>query len=228
MAISKPKHQTREAWLTAALWGFIDQHFTMAGYDVPSNIRVTCGFPAKHALARKVQRVGECWAATASMDGTFEISVSPVMADPLRVLGILVHEIVHATVGLEAGHRSAFSQAAAKVGLTSPWTSTGETDDLKVEMASWLKDLGSYPHAALLAMVKGEPVRLDIHGIPLLPRSSNPPQSTRMLLLHCTDCGCKVRTTSKWIKEYGERWDCPCGGHLDSPGVIEQNHKGVA
>ena len=220
--MAEQNHQTREAWLTAALWGFIDQHFTTAGYDVPSNIRVTCGFPAKHALARKMQRVGECWASTQSMDGTFEISVSPVMADPLKVLGILIHEVVHATVGLAAGHRSAFSQCASKVGLTSPWTATGETEDLKVEMASWLKSLGTYHHAVLgLSAVT---TIFDDDGNPLVPINTNPPQSTRMLLLQC-HCGCKIRTTKKWIKLYGERWDCPCGGHLDSPGVIEQEAK---
>jgi hypothetical protein len=164
------------------------------------------------------------------MDGTFEISVSPVMADPLRVLGILIHEVVHATVGLAAGHRSAFSQCAAKVGLTSPWTGTGETDDLKIEMASWLKYLGPYPHAALstsgviIRDEEGKP-KLDKFGNPLLPICTNPPQSTRMRLLHCTECDCKVRTTRKWIMKYGESWDCPCGGQLMSQDVIAQNQK---
>ena len=98
------EHKTREAWLVAALWGFIDQHFTAAGYDVPSNIRCTCGFPSAQATARKHMRIGECWAHTQSKDQTFEISISPVIDSPERVLGILIHEVVHATVGLNAGH----------------------------------------------------------------------------------------------------------------------------
>lgn len=33
----------------------------------------------------------------------------------------------------------------------------------------------------------------------------------RLLKMDC-GCGCKVRVAAKWINEYGESWDCPCGG----------------
>jgi len=197
--MSKQIHATREAWLVAALWQFIDAHFIEAGYEVPANIRCTCGFPAKHALARKHQRVGECWAPTASMDNTIEISVSPVLSKPMRVLDVLIHEVVHAVVGLEHGHRAPFSQCAKKVGLLAPWVGTSASDDLKITMAGWIKALGPYPHAALVTKYAIDPDtgKPDLTK-PLKDRSSNPPQSTRMLKFQCDACGCIIRTTRKW------------------------------
>lgn len=193
--MTKPKYNTREEWLTAALWKFVDAHFIAQGYDVPPNIRVACSLPSKLALPGKKQRIGECWSSSASTDEHFEIMISPFLDDGSRVLDILIHEVVHATVGSKVGHRKPFSQCAKKVGLVKPWTATHATDDLKVELAGWLKELGPYPHARLS----------------FSPKDKEQKQSTRMLLMECSACGCKVRTTRKWIDEYGPVWLCPCG-----------------
>lgn len=194
-------YRTREEWLTAALWKKVDSHFTAAGLDVPANIKITCGWPSRAATARKKRRIGEIWDATASKDGQFEIFISPLLDDPIEVLAVLIHEVVHAVVGLAAGHRAPFSQAAKKVGLVRPWTMTIASDDLKVELASWLRDLGLYPHAGI-----------DVaHG-----QSSDPKQSTRMLKLDCYQCGAIIRTSRKWLDVYGgQDWPCPCGGHFN-------------
>ncbi len=202
------KHKTREAWMTAALWGHIDAHFTAAGYDVPPNIRVTCGFPSTHATARKHLRIGECWDPSMSKDQTSEISVSPFIDEPLRVLGILVHEVVHTVVGLKAGHLAPFSQCAKAVGLEGPWSGTTESPTLVIEMARWVRALGEYPHAAL-----SQDALDPVTGDPILVPSSSRKQTTRMILLTCS-CGCKIRTTRLWIAKYGGSWACPCGSHL--------------
>lgn len=212
----KPQeHKTREAWMVAAMWQFIDQHFVAAGLDIPSNIRVTCGWPSKNALARKVMRVAECWDKSASGDDTFELSVSPAIDDPSRVIDLLMHEAVHATVGVDKGHRKEFSQAAKKIGLLKPWTATTASDDLKIEMAPWLKALGPYPHAALGVKYGVTPDGKEDKSIILVPLTSNPPQKTRMLRLECELCGCIIRTTAKWLNLYDEiGWTCPCGGGM--------------
>ncbi len=209
--MKEQQHLTREAWLVSALWGFIDAHFTAAGYDVPSNIRVTCGWPAKHALARRTMRIGECWDVSMSDDKTFEISVSPALDEPLRVLDVLIHEVIHATVGLEHGHRAPFSKCAKRVGLLKPWTTTTASDDLKITLAGWLKILGTYPHAALGVRYGVTPDGKVDKTIILLPKSSNPSQKTRMIKLECGECGCIIRTSNKWLVEYGQAWPCPCG-----------------
>lgn len=175
---------------------FIREHFDAVGLDVPSNIRLTCGFPSKSALGQKKRRIGECWDQSQTTDKHHEICVSPLIADPIKVGGILVHEIIHATIGCKHGHKKPFAMAAEKVGLTKPWTATGETEELKKLIQGWVDRVGPYPHGALT------PAAIESRK-----------QKGRLLLLEC-ECGLKIRSTAKWIDRYGEEWPCPCGKKL--------------
>lgn len=187
----------REDWLTQLLDRSVRDHFQRAGYKVPENVRVTCGFPSRSGLSKKRRAIGECWDSDMSEDGNFQISVSPVLSDPVKVAGVIVHEVVHAVVGLKCQHKGPFSKCATAVGLTKPWTATGETDELKASIREWIELLGPYPHGALTPKTKSREVG-------------------RMLLLQC-ECGLKIRTTQKWIDEYGPEWPCPCGSKLIVP-----------
>lgn len=142
---------TREQWLNKIAGACAKQIFKPAGYDVPKNIRYTCGFPSKGALARRSQRIGECWSDSASGDNTFEISVSPVIAEGLRAADIIVHEMVHATVGLAAGHKGPFRKCAESIGLIGKMTATVASDELKVKLSKIIETVGPYPHAGLRA-----------------------------------------------------------------------------
>lgn len=142
---------TREQWLNAVAVAAAKEIFEPAGYTVPTKIRYTCGFPSKSALARRNQRIGECWSDTASGDGSFEISVSPVIAEGLRAADILVHEMVHATVGLACGHRGAFAKCAKTIGLEGKMTATVAGEQLKAKLSGIIEKIGQYPHAALRA-----------------------------------------------------------------------------
>lgn len=142
---------TREQWLNKVAEQASKDIFKPAGYDVPKNIRYTCGFPSKAALARRNQRIGECWSAGASGDNVFEISVSPVISDGIRAADILVHEMIHATVGLAAGHKAPFVKCARTVGLLGKPTATYASDDLKSKLEKIIKGVGQYPHAGLRA-----------------------------------------------------------------------------
>lgn len=190
------KIENREHWLNLMLTTYIRSHFKDAGYEVPTNVRFTCGFPSKMALSNTKRRIGECWDDKASADGTFEISISPVLDNSVRVVGVQIHEVVHAVVGLKHGHKKVFGECAAAVGLTKPWTATSETDELKTKIQGWVDRLGPFPHGALSARV--------------LERKA---EKGRMLLMQC-GCGLKIRTTQKWIDAYGEEWNCMCGGML--------------
>ena len=105
----------REAWLGMMTEQYIKPHFTAKGYTIPDNIRMSCAFTSKGATGK---RIGECWSNESSQDSTFEIFIHPAIADSSRVADILIHELVHATVGLQAGHGKAFKQCAQSVGLT--------------------------------------------------------------------------------------------------------------
>lgn len=185
----------REQWLVRAM-PLVTELFKDNKYEVPDNIRVSCGWPSKLGLGMKTRRIGECWDKTCTTDDHWQIFISPVLDDPSRVLDILIHEVVHVVVGVKAGHRKPFSDCAKSVGLLGPWTKTTAGEPLKEILTGWIEEIGPYPHGALKPSAvakKAEP--------------------TRCLLMECV-CGVKIRTTAKWMDVHGYRWPCPCGGEL--------------
>lgn len=192
----KAKHQYREQWLNEAM-PMVRTHFADAGYTVPDHVRISTGWPSKQATGQK-QRIGEAWHTECSGDGVHEVIISLSLDDPVKILGVLIHEVVHVTVGVEHGHKKPFADCAKAVGLTKPWTATGETEELQQKLQKWAKKLGQYPGA-----------KVDTG-----PQQKKQP--TRLQKLECADCGCVIRVTTKWIEEYGA-FDCPCGDKLLPP-----------
>lgn len=175
-------HNTREAWLGAAVEALRtrvdnarDAKGAPVGATVPGEIRVSVGFPSK--AVRK--RIGECWHASA--DGKHAIFISPLLHDPVRILDVLLHELCHAALPKETGHKGAFKRLALAVGLTGKMTETVATDMLRDWLANTIAPtLGDFPHSALaLDDVKK--------------------QTTRLLKAECGLCGCTVRVTQKWL-----------------------------
>jgi hypothetical protein len=169
-------HATREQWLTAAI-DEVRPMFQAEGLSLASRIRVTCGFPAHHARSG---RVGECHASAASADQTYEILISPVLADPDRVFDVLIHELCHTLPGC-MGHGLTFAAAAHAMSLqavNSDWKATVQASDFQAKYGIIIESLGAYPHAALAVASKV--------------------QSTRMLKAACPHCGYTIRLTKKW------------------------------
>lgn len=171
---------TREQWLISAL-GLISGYLAdKAQVTVPQSTKVSCGLAGGRIGAK---RIGECWNTTASADGYTEIFISPVLSDvvgPSGVLATLVHEAVHAAVGVEHGHKKAFSIPAKAAGLEGKMTATFAGTALLVSIKSWSEALGAYPHAAMSA-------------------SGRKKQSTRLVKVSCKACGYTLRTTQKWL-----------------------------
>ena len=171
---------TREEWLTAATEE-LRPVFDAVGKPLPANIRMSCGFPSN---AKRSGAIGECWADTASADKTFEVLISPVLDDPLRVFDVLVHELCHATAGA-MNHGVSFQAAAKSVYLVptgagaQPWKSTGRSPAFDEAFGGIVLSLGAYPHAKLTL-------------------NTRKTQGTRMLKAVCPSCGYTVRLTQKW------------------------------
>jgi hypothetical protein len=172
---------TREEWLLKIVGIATRELFQPAGYTVPTNIRVSCGFTSKGS---KGVRIGECWSQQSSKDGTFEIFISPKLDDPSRVTDVLVHEVVHAVVGLEAKHGKLFKQCATKIGLEGKMTATVASAELNAKIKRWLERVPAYPHKELGAGLTTGPAK----------------QSTRLLKIMCPGCGYVARTTTKWVE----------------------------
>jgi hypothetical protein len=136
--------------------------------------------------------LGECWSDANSKDGHTEIMISPILDDPMRVVGVLAHELVHAAVGIEYGHKEPFAKLAKAIGLEGKMTATTEGEAFKQALAPILEAVGPYPHAEL-------------------SKTARTKQGTRLLKLQCPTCPYTVRITRKWLDEVGAP-ACPTHG----------------
>jgi hypothetical protein len=195
-------HLHREAWLSAVAEQ-LREPFKRLGYPIPAKVRLSCGFPSRAALnSVRNQRIGECWSNTASGDDHHEIFVSPVIADPMRAAGILAHELIHAAVGVKAGHKGPFRKLAKAIGLEGKMTATIEGDAFKRLAAPILEAVGPYPHGELHAMTNGRKK-----------------QAARLIKCECDTCGYVVRTAQTWIDNCGAP-HCPDHGEMTVTGGL--------
>jgi hypothetical protein len=171
-------YSTREEWLTAATEEF-RAVFAANSFPIAANIRLSCGFPS---TAKRSGAIGECWADTSSADKTMEILISPVLAEPMRVADVLVHELCHTTAGA-MNHGATFRKAAEAMHLipcvAKGYKATSHGDAFVAVFKQLVESLGDYPHAELSL-------------------SGRKTQTTRMLKAVCPTCGYTVRLTQKW------------------------------
>lgn len=171
--------QFREEWLHNAVEK-VGVLLAAVGVTVPQ-VRVAAGWPSSGGLGQKKRVLGECWKPEVAEDGISQIFLNPLMIDPVEILGVLVHELIHAWDKGEHKHAGPFVKACKDVGLTGPWTATSVGDDLRVQLAQIADDLGEYPHSKLNPFIERKP------------------QTTRQIKVECSECGCIVRMTRTWI-----------------------------
>jgi len=171
----------RQAWLEAAT-AALRKRFAAAGYTVPDAVRVSVGFPkGSHGRAKAI---GQCWGVQASADKHAEIFISPELSSGPRIMGVLAHELAHATVGVEAGHKGAFKQCAQAIGLDGPMTATTESAEFIEWAGTIIAKIGEYPAGALSYVNRKK-------------------QTTRLLKCECEMCGYVARVTAKWVESAG-------------------------
>lgn len=173
------KHETREAWLIAAIHRL--GRLFPEGTTVPE-VWVSIGFPGGGSAKT---RIGECWNGVASSDGQGHIFVSPIVNGATEILAVLAHEIIHAInhANDESGHGKCFSALAKPLGLTGKMTATVAGPELVEKLQAIAEELGDFPSGNLSLTV------------------TKKKQTTRMIKLECDCCGYTVRTTQKWIDE---------------------------
>jgi hypothetical protein len=145
----------RQRWFEHGV-AALRERFDAVGYTIPRNIRVSVGWPKGAAFCNKI---GQCWLPAASSDQHAQLFISPELADDVRILGVLAHELVHATVGTEAGHRAPFKRCALRVGLCGRMTATTESDAFRAWAAALVARIGPYP-AGFLTIGKKQSTRL--------------------------------------------------------------------
>ncbi|MAX14051.1 transcription elongation protein SprT [Sphingobium sp. GW456-12-10-14-TSB1] len=192
------EQDNRESWLNAVALGMAPL-FEAVDAPLPDRIRVAIGFTSAGA---KGKAIGECWDNRLSADSHFEIFIRPDLAHapdamPTQIAAILAHELVHAAVGIPAGHGKAFKRVALGLGLVGPMRATTPGYAFLAAIAPILTDVGPLPHA-----------RLDTDGESTAPKK----QKTRMLKCECQACGYTVRTARKWLELAGASL-CPIKDH---------------
>lgn len=188
----------RESWLNRVAIGMAPL-FEALGTPLPSRVRVAIGFTSRGA---KGNAIGECWDNRCSGDGHFEIFIRPDLAHaadamPAQIAAILAHELVHAAVGIAAGHGTAFKRIAIGLGLVGPMRATTPGAPFLATVTPILAAAGPLPHA-----------RLDTGSATTRPKK----QATRLLKCECETCGYTVRTARKWLETIGAPL-CPTAGH---------------
>ena len=141
------EYKTREQWLIAGA-ELMSSWFSEVDAPEPKKLQFAVGFP-KYC---KPNAIGQCWDKIASEDKEHHnIFVSPVLADPVEVLGVVLHEQVHASVGVEHGHKKPFKDVVKKLGLAGKATATFvELDSpLHKRMLELVEKIGPYPHVKM-------------------------------------------------------------------------------
>jgi hypothetical protein len=154
--------------------------------------RVSVGWPG--GRGSKNRAIGQCWPDTASKDGRTEMFISPALDDPMQAAETLLHEMVHASVGVKFKHGPVFGKLARAVGLSGKLTATVAGPELVQRLHAILNSLPEYPHASLNAGAE---------------TSGPKKQTTRMLKAQCPECGYTVRLTAIWVAVGLP--SCPCG-----------------
>lgn len=189
----------REEWLNQAAariklhfqWVF-DLHFAEHGEEQLANLLVSTGFPSKGGLTKVI---GECWRSEASEKGGHHIFINPRLVDPVEIIAVLAHEMVHAADNGEHHHKGVFVRAVRDMGLEGKATATVAGEEFKAWATKVVAEIGTYSHEGLT------------------PVSVTKTQTTRMIKLEAACCGYVVRTTKKWI-ETGYP-SCPCGNEME-------------
>lgn len=137
----------RENWLKRAVEELTTEYFGVRQLQFEHEIRISTGWCRGSNKA-----IGQCWSHRCSEGGYVEIFVAPVLVDPVEVLGVVLHEMIHAQLGTDKKHGKEFKVLADEFGLAGRVTATFVAKDsaLFAELEAMAKELGEYPHKALL------------------------------------------------------------------------------
>lgn len=187
----------REAWLLEVT-NSLRPAFEAEGRPLPTPDRlfVSVGFPSQRALSTRNRVIGQCWTPK-SEDDERHVFISPTLADPTTIVATLVHELVHAALPKDAGHKAEFRRLATAMGLEGKMTATTPGPKVVALTETLLKQIGEPPHVAL------DPKQIQLKK-----------QTTRMLKAACPDCGYVIRVSNRWAT-VGLPFCCNCAVQLE-------------
>jgi hypothetical protein len=153
--------------------------------------------------------MSECRDNQCSEDRHFEIFIRPDVSEskdllPMQVATILGHELVHAAVGVAAGHGKAFRRVARGIGLLGQMAATTAGPEFEKAMRPILEAAGPLPHARLQLAIGASS-----HS------NRRKKQYSRQIKCACSNCGYTVHTKRRWLELAGAPL-CPKHGQMDT------------
>jgi len=182
----------REEWLTNAVSHLNSLIAEKTDLKPSGKVLVSVGWPRRD---RGGVVIGQCWPSKAG-SGAHHIFISPTLSTAGQVLPTLLHELIHAADNCESQHKGAFRKAWKALGFTGKPTCSEPGSELRSTLKVLAEELGKFPHKRLA------------------PGEGEKKQSTRMLKVECSECGCVVRMTRKWLDEVGTP-TCACGERME-------------
>lgn len=190
----KQKVTTREEWLNNAVERLNVLVAEQTALKPSGKVLISVGWPRRD---RGGKVIGQCWKKGVGQ-GSHHIYVAPTLSTATDVLPVILHELIHAADDCQSSHKGEFRKAWKALGFIDKPTTSVPGSDLKATLRTIAGELGAYPHKRLYPG--------DAEG--------PPKQSTRMLKVECTGCGCVIRMTRKWLDEAGAP-TCACGSAME-------------
>jgi len=131
--------------------------------------------------SRRTKTLGQCYNPQSASDKkTNHIFLNPRMDNSITIIGVIIHEVIHAVIGIDKKHGREFKEAMSICNLTGKPTAT-MLDEHGVEWANKvIEKYGAYPRPSFT----GEGIKK---------------QKTNLIKACCPKCGYTIRVTQKWI-----------------------------
>lgn len=199
----------REDWITQAGEAILDDIVMPAfaacklDFERPK-VAYMRSFPP--AVRNPETVAGFCMARKCSDAGKNEISVSPFVADSETALATLAHELIHAVLDNQDGHKGRFLKVARYIGFESPVDELHASQALTDTLQPYHDYLGDIPADKLT----------------LADTRVKKKQTNRQLKCECTECGFTFRASKTQLTRLHAESVCPV---CDLRGTLEIEQK---
>jgi hypothetical protein len=193
MSKLKNEFDTDQAWLRAA-FDALRPDFEAIGKTLPATVRPYFGFTAHGS--KKTGITGQYYDGGASTDTIPKLIIRCNTDDPAAILEAVVHQCVHAVVGVQEGHGKAFREVALRIGLEPPMRTSKAGKRLSDRLHVLSAELGPFPNSRLNFETTGA------DGKEKRVADQPKKQENRQLKVECLvqGCGYCARAAAKWLR----------------------------
>lgn len=190
---------TRETWLREAV-ALINDRLFNGEVDIASHpYQIACGWTKRSTAIGETITPKPDAPAEYLFPTTIHIRVS--IEDPVEILGVLVHEFIHAFYNIH-GHGKDFGKHAKRVGFCRPFTKYYPSEDMVLKLKDLYNEMiihfGEWP---------GKPIKIT-------PKEEKEKQKNTYVLF-CPECGYEVRVSRKIFEKHNQGLPtCVCGAKM--------------